>query len=67
MFNMAEFVKTNLITGYWEGSFSEAQVNIFATNYLMRGMITQADFDEIIAGIQPKPEPEEPLEEEIVE
>lgn len=30
MFDMAEFLKTNLIRGYWDGSFTETQVNIFS-------------------------------------
>lgn len=56
MFNMAEFVKTNLIKGFWEGSFNETQINIFATNYLLKGIITQKDFDEIQEAIKPKDE-----------
>lgn len=47
MFDIAEFIKTNLKSGYDNGSFSLEQVNIFALNYLMKGQITQADFDEI--------------------
>lgn len=57
MFNMADFIKENLVNGYWNGSFTKEQVNIFAMNYLMRGMITQADFDYIIQAIEPQDEP----------
>ena len=42
-----EFVKSNLISGYNNGSFTLEQVNIFSFNYLEKGTIKQADFDEI--------------------
>lgn len=54
MFEMTDFIKDNLIRGYWDGSFSEPQVNIFAMNYLMRAMITQDDFNFILEAIQPR-------------
>lgn len=53
MFDIAEFIKTNLKSGYDNGSFSLEQVNIFALNYLMKGQITQADFDEIQLHLNP--------------
>lgn len=53
MFDLAEFIKTNLKSGYDNGSFSLEQVNIFALNYLMKGQITQADFDEIQLHLNP--------------
>lgn len=60
MFDIAEFIKTNLKSGYDNGSFSLEQVNIFALNYLMKGQITQADFDEIQLHLNPiEPEIEE--------
>ena len=43
-FSIADFLKTNLKSGYDNGSFSLEQVNIFALNYLMKGQISQADF-----------------------
>ena len=52
-FNIADFLKTNLKSGYDNGSFSLEQVNIFALNYLMKGQITQADFDEIQLHLNP--------------
>ncbi len=58
MFNLAEFIKTNLSSGFSNGSFTEQQVNIFAINYLMKGQISQSDFDEIQLILYP-PEPEE--------
>lgn len=53
MFDMAEFLKDNLITGFQNGSFTEQQVNIFAMNYLMKGMLEQEDFEEIMTAMQP--------------
>ena len=47
IFNLAEFIKNNLTSGYSNGSFTKEQVNIFALNYLMKGQIEQTDFDEI--------------------
>lgn len=56
MFNMAEFIKENLVNGYWNGSFSKEQVHIFAMNYLMRAMISQEDFNYILEAIEPQEE-----------
>lgn len=58
-FNMKEFLKQNLIRGYWDGSFTMAQVNIYAANYMAQGWFTQDDFNEVIQAIQPQEEPEE--------
>lgn len=58
MFDMVAFLKSNLIRGYQDGSFTEAQVSIFAANYLAKGWFTQSDFDDVIQAIQPQ-EPEE--------
>lgn len=60
MFDIAEFIKTNLKSGYDNGSFSLEQVNIFALNYLMKGQISQSDFDEIQLHLNP-------ITEEIIE
>lgn len=57
-FDFAEFIKSNLISGYNNRVFALEQVNIFAMNYLMKGQISQADFDEIQTVLYP-PEPEE--------
>ena len=52
MFNMAEFLKTNLIRGFWDGSFTETQANIFSANYLAKGWFTEQDFNEVVQAIQ---------------
>lgn len=59
-FNIADFIKTNLKSGYDNGSFSLEQVNIFALNYLMKGQISQSDFEEIQLHLNP-------ITEEIIE
>lgn len=53
MFDLAEFVKTNLINGFRNGSFTEEQVNIFAANYLLKGVLTEADVLTMSEAMQP--------------
>jgi hypothetical protein len=65
-FNIADFLKNNLKSGYDNGSFTYEQVNIYSFNYLSRGQITQADFDEIQLHLNPI-EIEEEIGEEIEE
>ena len=57
-FNFAEFIKSNLISGYHNGVFALEQINIYAMNYLMKGQISQEDFQQIQTVLYP-PEPEE--------
>lgn len=58
-FNLSEFLKKNILNGFSNGSFTEAQVNIFAFNYLSRGQLTQVDFDTIQNTLYPpEPDPE---------
>lgn len=62
MFDLAKFIVDNLTAGYANGSFTQEQVNIFAVNYLLKGQITQADFDYIQNFMNPKEEePEEQI------
>lgn len=63
-FNIAEFLKTNLKSGYDNGSFTYEQVNIYSFNYLSRGQISQADFDEIQLHLNPVEEVDEILKDE---
>lgn len=48
-----DFLRNNLISGYQNGSFTFEQVNIFSINYLLRGQITQDDFDQIQQVLNP--------------
>lgn len=58
MFDMVGFIQTNLVEGYWNGSFKKQQVNIFAMNYMSQGMINQEEFEYILEAIEPKEEDE---------
>ena len=52
MFNLEEFIVTNLIEGYRTNTFNEYQVNIYASGYMLKGAITQEGFDEILQAIE---------------
>lgn len=58
MFDMRGFIKTNLLAGYVNGSFTREQVAIYAVQYVARGWLTAADLDEIRQVIDP-PEDEQ--------
>lgn len=59
MFDIGKFITDNLKSGYDNKSFTAEQVNIYAFNYLMRGQISQAEFDEIQLHMNPVEEPTE--------
>ena len=49
MFNLKEFVLSNLINGVKKNSFSKEYASILATNYLLKGILNEEDiqiFDE---------------------
>ena len=49
MFNIKEFVLTNLINGVNKGIFAKEYASTLATNYLLKGILTVDDvqrFDE---------------------
>lgn len=52
MFNLEEFLITNLIGGFQTGAFNEYQINIFAMNYLNRGQLTQEGFEQVSQAIE---------------
>jgi hypothetical protein len=58
MFDLTGFIKKNLIAGFRNGSFTAEQVNIFAVNYMLKGVFTEAHVMEVSAAIQPPAEPE---------
>lgn len=43
MFNLKEFVLNNLINGVKNGSFTKEYASILATNYLLKGILSQDD------------------------
>lgn len=64
MFNLEEFIVTNLIEGYRTKTFNEIQINIFASGYMLKGAITQDGFNEILQAIEDiKNPPQDELKE----
>lgn len=49
MFDFKSWLKTGLIDGYKQGSFSIPHVTTMTANYIMAGMLTQEDAAEIDA------------------
>lgn len=58
MFSLKEFVKTNLLAGFENGSFTKEQINIFAANYMLKGVFIEADVVEVSEAMKPVPEEE---------
>lgn len=58
MFNQSKFIIDNLTNGFENGSFSAEQVNIFAMNYKLKGLITDEQFNEIVEFVRPVEETE---------
>ena len=52
MFNLEEFLITNLIGGFQTGAFNEYQINIFAMNYLNLGQLSQEGFEQVLQAIE---------------
>ena len=66
MFNQSKFIIENLTKGFENGSFSAEQVNIFAMNYKLKGLISDEQFNEIVEFVSPAEESEETEESEEV-
>lgn len=66
-FDMREFVLKNLYDGYCNGSFTYQQVSIFATNYAIKGIISQDDVIELMAKIDAYIEEQKKKTEEVEE
>lgn len=58
MFNQSKFIIDNLTNGFANGSFSAEQVNIFAINYKLKGLIADEQFNEIVEFVSPAEETE---------
>ena len=52
MFNLEEFLITNLIGGFQTSAFNEYQINIFSMNYLNRGQLSQDGFEQVLQAIE---------------
>ena len=58
MFNQSKFIIDNLTKGFANGSFSTEQVNIFAMNYKLKGLISDEQFNAIVEFVSPAEETE---------
>lgn len=73
MFSLKEFVKNNLIQGVINGSFGAEYARIMGVNYLVKGILTEEDLQQIdqqAIYIPPQPpslEEETPEEEMFLE
>ena len=67
MFDLEEFIITNLIEGYRSNTFNEYQVNIYASGYMLKGAITQDGFDEILQAIENIKNPPELDESSVID
>lgn len=66
MFDLKEWVKNGLIQGYESGEFSRPGIITMTANYIIRGLLTEADAAEIDAACQ-EPEQLETAVEEVKE
>lgn len=55
-FSITEFIKTNLIDGVKNGSFTREHANVKAVDYLTKNILSQADVQEIDAATAPEPQ-----------
>ena len=72
MFNLKEFIVTNIVNGIKNGTFTKEYGNIMAVNYFTKGIITEAEIISIDAQItawevSEEVEPEEEINEDPVE
>lgn len=65
MFNLKEFIITNIVNGVKNGTFSKEYGNIMAVNYLVKGLLTEEDIARIDA--QTTEEITQEVIEEVVE
>ena len=67
MFNLEDFLITNLIGGFQTGAFNEYQINIFAMNYLNRGQLSQDGFEQVLQAIENIKNPPELDESSVID
>ena len=61
MFNLKEFILSNLINGVNNNSFSKEYASILATNYLLKGILSAEDLQRFDEETTKKEEPEEEI------
>lgn len=54
--DIKQFTKDNLVSGYQNGTFTEAQVNIYCVNYMLKGVFDEADIVEVAELMNPTEE-----------
>lgn len=60
IFDFSKFIVNNLKSGYSNGTWNKEQVSIFSVNYVMKGQISQEQFEELQLFLNPPdPEPEQ--------
>ena len=47
MFNLSEWIKEGIIEGYKSGEFSKPKITELTANYLIKGIFTDSDAEEI--------------------
>ena len=52
-FDFSKFIVNNLKSGYSNGTWNAEQVSIFSANYVMKGQISEAQFNELQEFINP--------------
>lgn len=64
-FNLAEYIKRNLVGGFIDGTWTESKVAQLSVSYLEKGYLTMEDVSEVDLKIQEiKKEREAKVEEE---
>lgn len=65
-FNLAEYIKRNLVGGFIDGTWTESKVAQLSVSYLEKGYLTMEDVSEVDLKIQEiKKEREAKVEEEV--
>lgn len=62
MVNIREWLLNNLISGVKKGIFAREYASVLATNYLLRGLLTDEDIQRFIEETEPTSEPVEETE-----
>ena len=58
IFDFSTFIVNSLKSGYSNGTWNAEQVSIFSANYVMKGQISQEQFEDLQIFLNP-PEPVE--------
>lgn len=66
MFNLKDWLKEGLISGYKSGEFSRPYVITTTVSYIAKGILTELDAAEIDAACPVLEEPDEPLLDDIL-